>query len=244
MWENVVSFFQNNWVISILAGALVTMISEMWKRWRSRTSYWQKVNLANRDILNTIESFTSEKDLPNVQILMAFHSSTARNYKISLKDIYPLDEVVDDLIRKIIESNFLSYAQKIDSSERLLNLKEDIVKIPLANEIPDKVKEIDKLDKGRLFSITSMLVGLITTVLFMFLFLFKSNNSLILLTNSTEIISSVLAIATVSIGLIYTFMVVEKMTVKKDKDKKDIDKKDIDKKDIDKKDIDKDTDEL
>ncbi|HDR6256874.1 TPA: hypothetical protein QCU36_002565 [Bacillus cereus] len=235
MWENIVSFFQNNWVISILAGALVTIISEMWKRWRSRTSYWQKVNLANRDILNTIESFTSEKDLPNVQILMSFHSSTARNYKILLKDIYPLDEVVDDLIRKIVESNFLSYTQKIDSSERLLNLKEDIIKLQLANKVPDKIKEIDKLDRDRLFSITSMLVGLTTTVSLMFLFLFKNNNSLIFFTSSTEIFPSVLAIATFSMALIFTLvMLAEKIKHNKDKDNdKDNDRN-----------KDKDTDEL
>lgn len=233
MWENITDFFQNNWVISIFAGALVTIISEMWKRWRSRTSYWQKVHLANRDILNTIESFTSEKDLPSAQILMSFHTSTARNYKVSLKDINSLNEVVDDLIRKVIESNFLSYVQKIDSSERLLNLKEDIVMLQLANEIPDKIKEIDKLHRQRQFSITSVLIGLITTLFSMFLFLFKSNNSLKFFTNPTEIVPTIVVVSTFILASIYTVVILFEKN--KDKENKNNDTKDDDNKDNDKK---------
>ncbi|RBP20662.1 MULTISPECIES: hypothetical protein [Bacillus] len=209
MWEAISSFLENNWVISIFAGALVTAITELWKRGTSKKSYWQKVDLANKDILNTIESFTSEKDLPNTQILISFHTSTARKYKVLLKDIYSLDKVIDDLIRKIMESNFLSYIQKIESSERLIQLKENILKPKIESNTPKEIKDIDKLQhRHNLISITSILIGLITTAFSMFIYLFKTENSPLFSISAGEIIGPVITIAAFILAVIYTIATV------------------------------------
>jgi hypothetical protein len=131
----------NGWVVGIGGGILSGLIVA----WLTSTLFSKKdlreiainVSSANREILYAIRPEISESSLPTVQVIEALKNATARKYKIEPSRLHGITEVVEELIKEIMDSSFISSSAKKDYCESLKTL------------IPDKTIELEALSEDR-----------------------------------------------------------------------------------------------
>lgn len=184
-------FLNNNWITSIITGVLVTFAFEFSKRLKEKKDYKLQISLANTEVFNILESCVPEEHLPDPNVVFSFYDSAAKKYKVEIEHMDTLYMIIDDLIKKVMESNFLSYDEKTAHCARLLKLKLDVkgnelkeIEKNLEKDMnPEKVEEIRDNIKVKsepnfmsitsLTSSTSLLFGLVTMI---FLFLLNETN--------------------------------------------------------------------
>lgn len=124
--NTVLGFISNSWVISLAAGLIVYAITKSWEKFKDKKQYNQFVSLANKEVFNTLRQCIPEERLPNVYTLEAVHLSTSKQYGIKQEDMDTLIFIIFDLIKEVMDSNFLSYEDKIKYSDNLKILAESI----------------------------------------------------------------------------------------------------------------------
>lgn len=112
-------FFGNSWVVSIITGIVVYIITKIWENFRAKKQYIQSVNLANREVFNTLKLCVPEENLPERYVLESLHYSTAKKYHVKQSDMDSLSMIIFDLIKEIMDSNFLSYDAKTNYCSKL-----------------------------------------------------------------------------------------------------------------------------
>lgn len=127
MFEWLLIFFNNSWVTSIITGLLVFYVTDVYKRLKEKKSYFQKVRLVNKEIFKTIKYSIPEEKLPSISILKSIHIATAKRYNVKLEDVDSLQAIFDDLIKEIMESNFLSHDNKLLYCQRLLDTQNGLI---------------------------------------------------------------------------------------------------------------------
>lgn len=75
--------------------------------------------------------------MPTVEVIDALKNATARKYKIEPSRLHGIKEIVEDLIKEIMDSSFISSTAKKDYCEALKTL------------IPEKTKELEALSEDR-----------------------------------------------------------------------------------------------
>jgi uncharacterized membrane protein len=128
--DKIITFLNNSWVSSIITGLLVYYVTEIFKAFREKKSYMEKVFQANREMFHTIKFSIPEATLPNPEILRAIHKSTAKRYGVDLVDMESVPVVLEDLVKEIMDSNFLPHDTKLDYSGQLLELRQQVLKLP------------------------------------------------------------------------------------------------------------------
>jgi len=131
----------NGWVVGIGGGILSGLIVA----WLTRTLFSKKdlrelavnISLANREILYAIRPEISENSLPAIEVIEALKNATARKYKIEPTRLHGITEIVEELIKEIMDSSFISSTAKKDYCESLKTL------------IPEKTSELEALSEGR-----------------------------------------------------------------------------------------------
>ncbi|MHC5534753.1 hypothetical protein [Priestia megaterium] len=130
MWKAIWEFINSNWGTSIiggiLTGFLVTMLWEWGKRFRERRHYLESIELGNEKIFDIIESSISEKQFLSDEVLLSLPKSISKECKVHIEDLAPLTLIIDCVIKKIIESNFLSNENKIEYSNNLIMIRKRI----------------------------------------------------------------------------------------------------------------------
>lgn len=120
-------FFTNSWVISIVTGLLVYGVTKGWEYFRARKQYRLSVSLANKEVFDTIKYTIPEETLPSVYVLKALHASTAKRQNVKQKDMDSLNSILFDLIKEIMDSNFLAYENKLRYCENLEKLEKSLI---------------------------------------------------------------------------------------------------------------------
>ncbi|MFC8689624.1 hypothetical protein, partial [Brevibacillus porteri] len=75
----------------------------------------------------TIKYSIPEEKLPSISILKSIHIATAKRYNVKLEDVDSLQAIFDDLIKEIMESNFLSHDNKLLYCQRLLDTQNGLI---------------------------------------------------------------------------------------------------------------------
>ncbi|MFF0825990.1 hypothetical protein ACFYU8_05800 [Brevibacillus sp. NPDC003359] len=127
MFEWLLIFFNNSWVTSIITGLLVFYLTDIYKRLKEKKSYFQKVGQVNKEIFKTIKYSIPEEKLPSISILKSIHIATAKRYNVKLEDVDSLQAIFDDLIKEIMDSNFLSHDNKLLYCQRLLDTQNGLI---------------------------------------------------------------------------------------------------------------------
>ncbi|QDS33756.1 hypothetical protein [Brevibacillus brevis] len=127
MFEWLLIFFNNSWVTSIITGLLVFYVTDIYKRLKEKKSYFQKVGQVNKEIFKTIKYSIPEEKLPSISILKSIHIATAKRYNVKLEDVDSLQAIIDDLIKEIMDSNFLSHDNKLLYCQRLLDTQNGLI---------------------------------------------------------------------------------------------------------------------
>ncbi|MES1040624.1 hypothetical protein [Peribacillus simplex] len=134
-----IAFIKNSWTVSIITGLVVYWMTKWWEKVRSKKQYFEAVTLASKEVFNTIKFCIPEETLPNIHILKALHSSTAKKYNVKSEDMDTLNIILYDLIKEIMDSNFLSYDNKIIYCNKLEILEGELT----AQVIPDNETKIN-----------------------------------------------------------------------------------------------------
>lgn len=120
------NFFSNSWVISFITGLLVYFLTKLWERLRERKQYKLAIFSANKEVFDTLKFAIPETVLPSVYVLRALHVSTAKQKNVKQEDMDSLNSIIFDLIKEIMESNFLSYENKIKYCMKLEELEQSL----------------------------------------------------------------------------------------------------------------------
>lgn len=120
-------FFDNQWVIGIgggvFSGLLVTLITRKFFASKDNREYWQRVKLANNEVVYAIKPFIVDGEVPDLHIIASMQSSTARKYGLDVSDMASLSDILEDLIKEIMDTSFISYVLKNQYCEKLSNLR-------------------------------------------------------------------------------------------------------------------------
>lgn len=119
-------FFSNNWVVSILTGIIVYVLTKLWETIKEKKWYLNTLKIANGEVFNTIKLMIPESELPTSKILFSLHRATAKKHSVKQEDMDELPIIIDGLIKEILDSSFLSYHDKTNYTNKLLALSEKI----------------------------------------------------------------------------------------------------------------------
>ncbi len=113
----------NGWVVgiasSLIAGILLSVLSYVFISKRRRREYLQRVNMANRELIYAVRPGIAESNIPSPDILEALSSATARSYGLKREELLTIRELGEELIKEVMDSSFLSSAQKLEYCEKL-----------------------------------------------------------------------------------------------------------------------------
>jgi hypothetical protein len=159
-------FLSNNWVISIITGLLVYGITKAWEVFRSRRQYRLSVNLANKEVFDTLKFSIPENPLPSVYVLKALHASTAKQRNVKSGDMDTLSSILFDLIKEIMDSNFLAYENKLKYCVNLEELERTLIN---GLEGDKKTNDVDTIirnveGKGNFLSMTATIFALFASL--------------------------------------------------------------------------------
>lgn len=165
----------NPWIVGIaggiISGFILIPISFKISSMLGRTEYFNKVSSANKEVRDLLKSIISENKLPSVEVIESLISSTSRKYGVKIDNMYSSGEVIDDLIREVYDTGFLSVEKKIESSEMLKGLKERVVKKKAEQkeenrEYDGRKKELR--EKNTIYAVFLTMVTVMLTITVMF----------------------------------------------------------------------------
>jgi hypothetical protein len=159
------------WVVGIitgiLSGGLITLISRFILGRRENREYQQRILSANRDIIYAIRPGISEGQIPSREVVIAVIHSTARRHETTPSDIYDPTELAEELIKEVMDSNFLSSAKKSEYCTQL---------IPLLTLPEPELRAVNEAmflrvskDRQKRVEMMSILIGLSSSMVALFL---------------------------------------------------------------------------
>ena len=164
------SWYTNPWVVGIIGsipgGFLVNWLTGLVLGKRENREYLQKVNGANREVVYAVRPGISEGEIPSSAVLSALRNATARRFGVEATSLYSASEIAEELTKEVMDSSFISSAQKQEYCQRLS---------ALVQAAPDSVPE-ETLDVGvrrvvtaeyreRLISTMGSLLGVLTVTI-------------------------------------------------------------------------------
>ena len=233
--EKIILFLTNSWTISIITGLIVFFTTDFVKRYRSKKEYYQNVDLANQEMLNTLKILIPDQELPEPLIIKAMHLSTSRKYKVKLQDMGSLMLILDDLIKEIMDTSFLTYKNKVDYCNEVnqLKVKYQQGKNEKSKVTTDKTKRENETrhsmyHERRVLSLLLTSFFAIFSVALVYMFTIRDNRGILSifdLRGGEEIIIlfPIMIILLMMIGVLYSFQILRRKE-RDEKYKRDIKK--------------------
>lgn len=167
-------WFNNPWVIGIGAGVISGLLVFIVTRWLfsdpSKKETNQRVISANREIMFAIRSGISEGKIPTLKIIASLRSATARRFEIPDHLLFDKKELVDELIKEIMDSAFISSETKHKHCEELLDIlqiKDESSSDPVTEKVTKRRSEAVFYDRV-LGTSMGLMSGLMVTALLIF----------------------------------------------------------------------------
>ncbi|WP_323847032.1 hypothetical protein [Microbulbifer magnicolonia] len=158
----------NGWVVGVGGGVLSGLIVA----WLTRTLFSKKdqrelaisIGTANKEILYAIRPEISENSLPSTEVIEALRNATARKYKVEVERLHGTAQIVEDLIKEIMDSSFISSSSKKGYCEALSTLIQKETK-ELQADIIDREAFVARVEyKEKMTSLLSMTLGTIVAL--------------------------------------------------------------------------------
>lgn len=115
--------WSNPWIVGIIGGIIsglfVFFVTNFLVNKVSKKEYFNQVNQANQELVSLLIVSVSEGELPSLTILQSLASSISRKYNVKQQDVNTVKDTLEDLIREIFDTNFISVENKIEVSEKL-----------------------------------------------------------------------------------------------------------------------------
>ncbi|MGF9906947.1 hypothetical protein [Brevibacillus porteri] len=218
------NFVNNGWVTSIITGFLVFYVTDLYKRIKGKKSYFQQVSIANKEIFNSIKYSIPEDNLPSVQILKAIHIATAKRYNVKFEDVDSLHAIINDLIKEIMDSNFLSHENKLVYCQRLLDIQMELNLLEHEETVAETAyKTFKAKESSTLIPSLSMVTGVFASILVLLISMYneyKSTTEILGKIFSSNFSFSILTTAFFMIMLFIKVFIDRRLTAIKDNEKK------------------------
>ena len=108
--------------------------------------------LANRELMYAIRPGIAEGHIPGGTVLQAMANATARKYGIERRDLFTTAQLADELVKEVMDSSFLSSAQKVDYCSKLAFMRAHLAVEETITEPPPFVNYV---------TLTSFFLGLL-----------------------------------------------------------------------------------
>jgi hypothetical protein len=163
------SILSNPWFIGIVGGILSGLFTALITRWifsrRENREYLQRVATANREVIYAIRPGIPEGELPSTEVTKIIIASTARKYGIEAKDMLSAKEVAEDLMKEVMDSNFISSKSKAEFCTQLAQLM-SLVEPHKPAEIERPVPPTALSEyRERTRTLTTMMMGLFSALM-------------------------------------------------------------------------------
>jgi hypothetical protein len=160
--------FSNPWVIGVLGsipgGFLVNWVTGRILGKRENREYLQKVIGANREVVYAIRPGISEGQIPTAEVLASPINATARRYDVEPSDLYTPTQIAEELVKEVMDSSFISSAQKSEYCTRLATLG-----VAASKEVSETAREPERRSiaeyRQRLISSVGVLLGILTATM-------------------------------------------------------------------------------
>jgi hypothetical protein len=116
-------FFSNPWVVSFVTGLLVFFVTKFFENKSKKKEYFQRIEMANNEIMHSIKSLIVEKKVPSKEIFFAIKISETKKHGLKEVDLYNEFSLSNDLISEIMANSFLSSTQKLEFCNLLKSFK-------------------------------------------------------------------------------------------------------------------------
>lgn len=159
----------NPWFVGIgggvLSGIFVAIITRALFSRRDKREYFQKLNIANSEVLYAIRPGVSEGVIPERFIVDSLIEATSRKYSVDSEDMYDANILADELIKEVMDSSFISASAKKDFCDKLRTFKIEPEKGYAERSEPVREYEVMAKYRKQTVAILSMMVGLLTGVM-------------------------------------------------------------------------------
>lgn len=163
------SWYGNSWIVGIVSGIpsgiFVNWISRYTLGRRENREYLQKTIGANREVIYALRPGISENQIPTPQVLGSLINSTARRYSVEPKDLYTPQEIAEELVKEVMDSSFISSAQKAEFCGKLAQLRSNTSEASLDPKYKDHNEVLLATYRIQLTERLSTYLGFLTTVL-------------------------------------------------------------------------------
>lgn len=170
----------NSWFVGIgggvLSGLIVAWLTRILFSKKDQHETAMKITSANQELIYAIRPEISENEVPSVEVLDALRNATARKYKLEPTRLYTTKQIVEELIKEIMDSAFISSSTKKSYCESLR------VSVPRGTDAESSNVEnevfVAKIEyKEKMTALLSMTLGTIAALATMLSFLRSNLNS-------------------------------------------------------------------
>jgi hypothetical protein len=144
MWEN-------TWFVGIVGGIISGLMVFYITNWISskvnKKEYFKKVVNANNEVVYVLRQAISEGEFPDANIIDSIIKATGRKYFVNVKDMYAGSAIIENLVKEVFDTSFISTDIKIESSKRLLEIKNTYDMYEIGTDIDNIIKSRMEKDK-------------------------------------------------------------------------------------------------
>lgn len=167
-------FLNNQWTIGIgggiFSGIIVTLISRFLFNKKDNKEYNQNVRSANNEVIYALRPTISENYFPETNIILALIEANSRKFKVNSKDMYTMKQIAQEMTKEIMDTSFISYQKKDELFNHLIPLYSYNQVEELKEDFNSRVEFSDY--RRRLINLTTVLMGVLTSILTIFVVLF------------------------------------------------------------------------
>ncbi|MGE1163211.1 hypothetical protein ACQJ0Y_07880 [Peribacillus simplex] len=160
-WELLKELFGVSFAQNLFTGLIIFFIGNIFTKIKAKKDYIIALKQANSKVFYMLRRLISEQELPNKEILLAMHNSIARDLKVMPEDMDSYDVISENLVKEIMDTDFLSHDEKLKYSSKALTIKQQIKEHSILNSV-----EKQETEKGVRPFILNVLKDVVNTTLF------------------------------------------------------------------------------
>ncbi|MES2664162.1 MAG: hypothetical protein V4629_12765 [Pseudomonadota bacterium] len=124
--QTIIALLNNTWIVGIIGGVLsgliVNYVSRYYLSKKENRESLQKIFSVNREVIYAIRPSISEGVIPKLETIEALIIATSRKYLLNREDVYGPKEIMQELIKEVMDSSFINSHQKKEYCDQLLTI--------------------------------------------------------------------------------------------------------------------------
>ena len=211
-----IELINNPWTVGIgggiLSGLGVTIITRLFLEKKDDREILERVNAANKELIYAIRPCIAEGAIPSIGVVESLINSSARKYRLDVSKLSTPKQLIDDLMKEVMDSSFISaatkaeYCKKLDElfqNHKIAQLPETKSEVMFSRSSPPSELKLQAEKEARyteyrqkLLSMASLMMGVMAAIMtasFAFLDVFKSSSTTITLLEPLKVLLPAMA---------------------------------------------------